>query len=417
MHFHHVDNPPPAAFRETLADRIVNVIPPRYQYRGNMAPPSTASGYFQESYDLRIAELAEERAQGKTIVGTFCLYVPDEIIFAAGADRIVLCGGRADTIAPAEQMLPRNICPLIKSSFGAILDSRAGGTASCPHVRLVDAVVAEATCDGKKKMYELLPEYVPTYVIDLPQKPGSPEAAAYFLAELRKFGKFMEDLTGNRIRPGDLQREIASANETRKLLHRLFARRKRDPPPIRGSEILRIMQRQFFLSPDRFRTGLRQLCEELDHASTPARTGPRILIAGCPMAAGNTKVADILEQKGAAIVVEESCTGTRAFWDLVDESTDPWTALAERYLRIPCACMTPNDDRIARILDLAKEYTVDGVVYYTLQFCHAYNIERLRVQKALKKEKIPMLAIESDYGDADAEQIGIRIDAFLEMVS
>jgi benzoyl-CoA reductase/2-hydroxyglutaryl-CoA dehydratase subunit BcrC/BadD/HgdB len=117
------------------------------------------------------------------------------------------------------------------------------------------------------------------------------------------------------------------------------------------------------------------------------------------------------------IVVEENCTGTRSFWDLVDESKNPWRALAERYLEIPCACMTPNDRRIARIVDLAKRYNVDGVVYYTLQFCHAYNIERFLVQQALKKEEIPMLAIESDYGDSDKEQIGIRVDAFLEMIS
>ena len=117
--------------------------------------PLKSLDYFQESYDIRVRQLKEERAGGKKVIGTFCLYVPDEIIFAAGADRIVLCGGRTDTIALAEQSLPRNICPLIKSSFGAVVDACCGGSLSCQHVRLVDAIVAEATCDGKKKMYEL----------------------------------------------------------------------------------------------------------------------------------------------------------------------------------------------------------------------------------------------------------------------
>jgi benzoyl-CoA reductase/2-hydroxyglutaryl-CoA dehydratase subunit BcrC/BadD/HgdB len=224
-------------------------------------------------------------------------------------------------------------------------------------------------------------------------------------------------LTGNILSTDALRREIRSANETRRLLHRLFEQRRRDPPPIKGSEVLRVMQRQFFLSPDQFRKGVSRLCDEMEHITPDARTGPRIMISGCPMAAGNTKVADIIEQKGGVIVVEESCTGTRSFWDLVDEDDDPWKALAERYLEIPCACMTPNDQRVARIVDLAKKYDVGGVVYYTLQFCHAYNIERFRVQQALKKEKIPLLAIESDYGDSDLEQIGIRVDAFLEMIA
>jgi benzoyl-CoA reductase/2-hydroxyglutaryl-CoA dehydratase subunit BcrC/BadD/HgdB len=381
-----------------------------------MTIPLQSLDYFVEAYDRRIDQLKEERSKGRKIVGIFCLFVPDEVIFATGADRIVLCGGKTDTIAVAEQSLPRNICPLIKSSYGAVIDACCGGALACPHVGLIDIIVAEATCDGKKKMYELLPAYIPTYVLDLPQKPDNPDALAYFLGELKKFGAFMEQLTGNALREEALRREIHSSNDTRRVVHRLFALRRRDPPPISGTQVLRVMQRQFFLSPDRFREGVRQLCDELEKITPEPGTGPRVMIAGCPMAAGNTKMAEIIEAKGGTIVVEESCTGTRSFWDLVDESKDPWTALAERYLAIPCACMTPNDQRIARIVELAKLYDVDGVVYYTLQFCHAYNIERLRVQQALKQEKIPMLAIESDYGNSDAEQIGIRVEAFMEMI-
>jgi len=372
--------------------------------------------YFVEAYDRRIDQLKEERTTGRKIVGIFCLFVPDEIIFATGADRIVLCGGKTDTIAVAEQSLPRNICPLIKSSYGAVIDACCGGALACPHVGLIDIIVAEATCDGKKKMYELLPAYIPTYVLDLPQKPDSPDALAYFLGELKKFGAFMEQLTGNALREEALRREIHSSNDTRRVVHRLFALRRRDPPPISGTQVLRVMQRQFFLAPERFREGVRRICDEMERSTPEPRKGPRVMIAGCPMAAGNTKMAEIIESKGGTIVVEESCTGTRSFWDLVDDNKDPWTALAERYLAIPCACMTPNDQRIVRIVDLAKLYDVDGVVYYTLQFCHSYNIERLRVQQALKLEKIPMLAIESDYGNSDAEQIGIRVEAFMEMI-
>jgi benzoyl-CoA reductase/2-hydroxyglutaryl-CoA dehydratase subunit BcrC/BadD/HgdB len=379
--------------------------------------PLQSLSYFQDSYEQRIAHLIQEKANGTKIIGTFCLFVPDEIIFAAGADRIVLCGGGSQTIPVAEQSLPRNICPLIKSSFGAVVDACCGGSLACPHIPLVDVVVAEATCDGKKKMYEVLSEHVPTYVLDLPQKPEYPEALAYFVSELRKFGTYIEELTGNEIRDDILRREIRSANTTRKLLHRFFEVRKRDPPPIRGTDVLRVMQRQFFLSPSTFREGVSRLCDEMEEATPEPPTGPRIMISGCPLAAGNTKIADIVEQNGGVIVVEESCTGTRSFADFVDEDKDPWTALAERYLKIPCACMTPNDQRVANIVDLAKQYDVDGVVYYTLQFCHGYNIERLRVQKALKKEKIPVLPIESDYGNSDVEQIGIRVNAFMEMIS
>lgn len=78
-----------------------------------MQHPLKSLDYFQKSYDIRVGKLQEEQAKGIKIVGTFCLFVPDEIIFAAGADRIVLCGGNTDTINRAEQSLPGNICPLM----------------------------------------------------------------------------------------------------------------------------------------------------------------------------------------------------------------------------------------------------------------------------------------------------------------
>jgi benzoyl-CoA reductase/2-hydroxyglutaryl-CoA dehydratase subunit BcrC/BadD/HgdB len=373
--------------------------------------------YIKNSYNERICQIAEERKTGKKIVGTFCLFVPDEIIFAAGADRIILCGGKNDTVAIAEQYLPRNVCPLVKSSFGSIVNNGCSEVRSCPHFGLVDMIVAENTCDSKKKMYELLGDYVPTYVIDLPQRPDSQEALKYFLGELEKFKGAMEDLTGNKVTVEQLKKEIKSLNETRQLFHRLYDLRKIDPPPISGVDVLKVMQKQYFLSADELKKSLRMLISEVEQVKVDWAHKPRIMISGCPMAGGNTKVPEMIESRGGVIVVEESCTGTRSFWDQVDESKDPMLALAERYIKIPCSCMTPNDRRIDNILDLSREFKVDGVVYYTLQFCHGYNIERYKIHQALKKAGVPMLSIETDYGDSDIEQIELRVDAFMEMLS
>ncbi len=373
--------------------------------------------YVKDAYNVRIDQLADSREAGLKIVGTFCLFVPDEIIFAAGADRIVLCGGKNDTVPIAEQYLPRNVCPLVKSSFGSIVNNGCSGVKSCPQFGMADLVVAENTCDSKKKMYELLGDYVPTYVIDLPQRPDSPEALNYFLGELEKFKGAMERLTGNQVSQEKLRAEIKSSNETRRLFHRLYDLRKMDSPPISGGDVLKILQKQYFLSPDQVKKALRMLIDEAEEVEANGEHKPRIMISGCPMPGGNTKITDIIEDKGGMIVVEESCTGTRSFWDPVDEGKDPMMALAERYLKIPCSCMTPNDRRIDNILELASEFKVDGVVYYTLQSCHGYNIERYKVQQALKKAGIPMLAIETDYSESDVEQIGIRVDAFMEMLS
>jgi benzoyl-CoA reductase/2-hydroxyglutaryl-CoA dehydratase subunit BcrC/BadD/HgdB len=383
-----------------------------------MAPRLKSLDFFNDVYAQRIEQLTREKREGRKVIGTFCLYVPDEIIFAAGADRVILCGGKSDTIPLAEEHLPRSICPLIKSSFGSIVGSCCGGADVCAHFSLTDAIVAEATCDGKKKMYELLRQYARVYVMDLPQMPESPGARDYYISELVRFKGFLEELTGEKVTEDGLRAEIRSANETRRLLQRLFDYRKSDSPSLTGLETLRIMQKQFFMAPADFRAGISALCAEIEGLPIPSvERRPRIMIAGCPMSSGNTKVPEIIESRGAVIVVEESCTGTRAFENLVDETKPPLQAIAERYLQIPCACMTPNDRRIDDIVAMAREYRADGVVYYSLQGCHTYNIEMYRVRQALRKAGIPMLAIETDYSASDVGQIGLRVDAFLEMIS
>jgi len=66
---------------------------------------------------------------------------------------------------------------------------------------------------------------------------------------------------------------------------------------------------------------------------------------------------------------------------------------------------------------MAKEYNASGVVYNVLQYCHTYNIEAIKVDKALKKAGVPMLKVETDYGSEDVEQIRTRVEAFTEMLS
>jgi benzoyl-CoA reductase/2-hydroxyglutaryl-CoA dehydratase subunit BcrC/BadD/HgdB len=150
------------------------------------------------------------------------------------------------------------------------------------------------------------------------------------------------------------------------------------------------------------------------------KKAPRILISGSPMAIPNWKLHHLIESTGAVVVCEESCTGTRFFSDLVDESKktleEELKAVADRYMNIHCACFTPNDERLDDVVRLAKEYKADGVIHYNLQFCHTYANEAVKIEKRLEKEGIPLLRIETDYSDEDAGQLRTRIEAFLEMI-
>jgi benzoyl-CoA reductase/2-hydroxyglutaryl-CoA dehydratase subunit BcrC/BadD/HgdB len=372
-----------------------------------------------EIHGIRVEELDKLRKEGNKIVGAFCLYAPEELAYAANATMVGLCGGADFSIPDAEAVLPRNLCPLIKSFYGF----KIGLT--CPYFQCCDMLVGETTCDGKKKVYELLNEHVPTYVIEVPHKPDTEQGRSLWLKELQEFKAQLEKLTGNTITAEKLKASIELINGKRKALKRLAELRKATPAPISGLDALVVIQIGFYDDVKRFTAKVNELCDELeqrvkDGVGVTAKNVPRLMVSGCPMAVPNWKLPSIAESAGASIVVEESCVGSRYFMDMVEPKgeslNDLLEALVEKYAKIPCACFTPNDARVDIIDQLAKDFKVDGVVYYTLQFCHSYNVEAVKVGKALKGEGVPMLKIETDYTMEDAEQIRTRLEAFLEMI-
>lgn len=401
-------------------DVLCSVLPEMYGavYLGQENRPE-GMNYFNfvvsEVHGLRIQELDNHRKEGGKVLGTFCVFVPDEVILAAKAIGVGLCGGSQFWIEDGEKVLPRNLCPLIKAFVGA----KVSGT--CPYFQSCDMLVGETTCDGKKKAWEILNEYVPVHVMDLPQMKKNKDYNMW-MGEIKIFIEKVEELTGNKITVESLKEAIGLCNRKRRALKRLYDLRKNTPSPISGLDALLISQIAFYDDPERFTQNVEALCDELEERvkSEEGTAKKRLMITGTPMAIPNWKMHHIIESLDAQVVVEETCTGTRYFENEVsnngDTIEDLIKNLADRYLNINCACFTPNDGRVEDVIRYAKEYNVDGVVYYNLSFCHTYSVEFKRMEKALKEAGIPLIMIETDYSTEDSGQIKTRIEAFLEII-
>jgi benzoyl-CoA reductase/2-hydroxyglutaryl-CoA dehydratase subunit BcrC/BadD/HgdB len=370
-----------------------------------------------EVHGLRIKELQDAKAQGKKIVGTFCIFVPEEIVLAAGGVQVGLCAGAEIGKSEAEKVLPRNTCALIKSFVGFKLGKL------CPYIESCDLIVGETTCDGKKKAYEIFAEYSPVYVMEIPQMKNSSDRELW-KSEVLRFKEHVEQTTGNKITAAAMKDAIHLVNGRRRVLQRLNRLRAAVPAPISGRDVLLINQISFYDDPVRFTTKIGELCDELEdrvksgEGVTPKET-PRLMMSGCPMAVPNWKLPYIVESSGAIVVGEESCIGTRNTRDLVDESCGTVDgmidAIVDRYMKIDCACFTPNTERLDNIVRMARELKVQGVIHYALSFCQPYAMEAYKVEKALGSAGVPMLAIETDYGMEDVEQLKTRVEAFVEM--
>ena len=405
-------------------DMLLEALPPLYEE--NILRQENRPGgmdyfdfVFSEIHGLRVKELVDHKGEGGVVVGTFCTYVPEELILAAGGISVGLCAGAEFAFEEAEKYLPRNLCALIKSSMGFKLAK------VCPYIEACDLLVGETTCDGKKKYYEILGELQPVHVMELPQRKEE-SSRRLWRDEIGRFADRLGELTGKDIEEEDLIKAVKVVNDKRRALLRLAELRKSDPPVISGRDALLINQIAFYDDPLRLTEKINTLCDELEERKERGEYiggahRPRILLSGCPMAIPNWKVASLIEASGSLVAMDEMCTGIRYFRHLVDEGTGDkegmLDAIADRYMEIDCAVFTPNQERLEHIKELVKDYDIDAVVYYALQFCDPYTVEAFRVQQEMEKAGVPFLYLETDYSSEDVGQLTTRIQALIEMVS
>ena len=350
------------------------------------------------------------------MVGTFCTYMPQELPLAFGAAVVSLCATSDETIQEAEADLPKNLCPLIKSSYGF------GKTDKCPFFYFSDIVVGETTCDGKKKMYEYLGEFKDVHVMELPNSQATKEGFQLWKSEIIKLKGILENKFEVEITEEDIKKAIKLKNQERQALKNLYEIGKLNPPAMSGMDILKVLYGSTFKF-DKNDT-IKEVNELADRVRKEYEEGrrldpkPRIVVTGCPIGGVTEKVVKAIEDNGAYVVAFENCMGAKAIDRLVDESNeDVYDALAEKYLNIGCSCMTPNPHRIDLLSRMIDEYEADGVVDVILQACHTYAVETLSIKRFVNGEKeIPYMSIETDYSQSDIGQLNTRMAAFVEML-
>lgn len=371
-----------------------------------------------EVHGLRIVELLKAKTEGKHIIGTFCIYVPEELILALDGVAIGLCAGADVGAEEAEKYIPRNTCALIKGFMGFKL---AG---LCPYVESADLIVGETTCDGKKKAYEMFNEITgKVYVMELPNKKGD-DGRALWKNEVKRLADKLSEVTGKQLTVERLREAAKVVNEKRKALQRLSELRSHDPAPISGLDALLINQISFYDDPVRFTAKLNELCDELGErvksgVGVAAKGAPRVLISGSPMAIPNWKLHFVVESSGGVVVGEESCVGERNFKTLLPDFSSVEEAvekMADRSMTVNCACFTPNDERMTDIETMSGALQARGVIHYALQFCTPYLYEAYKAKDAVEAMGLPFLKIETDYSMEDIGQLKTRVEAFLEIL-
>ena len=348
------------------------------------------------------------------MIGSYCTYFPKEIAMAMGAVTVGLCGTSEEPIQEAQKDLPKNLCPLIQSSYGF------AKTDTCPYFYFSDLVVGETTCDGKKKMFEFLGRIKDVHVMHLPNVQDE-AGKVLWKGEILRLKERLEEKFGISISDESVRLAVRKNNQIRKALKEFCGLMKQDPVPMSGYELFQVLYGSWFkLYTDEILTEVQNLTERIRKETQSRRTtsGPRILITGCPIGGVVDKVVKTAKTCGATVAAFENCNGMKAFDRLVDEEAeDIYEALADYYLQIGCSVMSPDRNRMALLKEMIREYRIDGVIEVVLTACHTYMIESGVVGQMVREEcQVPYLCLETDYSTADKGQLKTRMEAFVEML-
>ena len=354
----------------------------------------------------------DAKSKGKHIVGILCEYTPRELIMAADGVPVCLCGGSAEMIPPAEEHLPVNLCPLIKSTYGYSVKK------ANPFIEMADLIVAETTCDGKKKMYELMAQTRNVHVLELPQKPDDQDAMSHWISQLRGLKNRLEDFFNVEITDTKIRHAIRTMNHERQLRRELAELMQETSPSITGRQLLDFKSSISGISSDfhQYSNAINMFKNKKKKQSNHSPV--RVLLTGVPLIHGAERVLDIIESHGGLVVAMDNCTGLKPILDDVDENeNDPIIALAKKYFNLPCSVMTKNDRRMQVLRDMVTQYRPDCIIELIWQACITYDVESYFVKKLAEEElDLPYLRIETDYSPSDSARIALRVEALMETV-
>jgi len=371
-----------------------------------------------EGARTRPEELKKRKEKGAKIIGYTGRFVPEELIYAAGAEPYFICrGGEPE---PAEELLPymlRVINPHARAQTGYHL------LAVEPVIPMLDLIIAECSDCHYVRLADVMEYFkLPTVRLGVPADWTKSISFDYYHRGLIKLKERLEALTGNKISDGKLKEATESLNKIRNVLRKISELRKQQPPPIGGYGFIQLNHYSFYCGLEEQIAGLNDLYGQLKESKSPFSQGaPRLLLAGRLVSVGDYVLSKLIETLGGVVVAEFLDEGHRQCRWEVEAEGNLLQNIAETYFlkRTPPSIFQPAwEDRLGYMKKLVEDYSIDGVIWYQLSFEEIYDMECSIVSRAMEEMKVPFLKLESSY-EYSREAMGpltTRVESFIESI-
>lgn len=364
---------------------------------------------FKEWYQKR-HEYAKEwkNKTGGKVVGYFCTYVPEEILYAAGVLPVRILGSHEPQDV-TEPHIFGMYCPFCRDCLAQGLKGRYD---------YLDGIMIAQSCLHIRQTFTSWKLHIPidfSYYLPMPNNVQSKRALPYLTGELRVLKEALEKWTGKAITDEDLNRGIEIMNKSRKLTRDLYELRKQPNPALTGLEAMYAVVASQMVDKKDYNETLQGILEKLPQRPVEKDSKVRLMILGSED--DDTEFLQMVESLGAIFVVDDHCTGSRYFWNEVTPNQNPLEAIASRYVeRIPCPSKDwPERTRMEHIKKLAQDWEVQGAIVIQQKFCDPHELDIPATIESLKQIGIPAQFLEFDV-TVPVGQFKTRVEAFLEML-
>jgi benzoyl-CoA reductase subunit C len=343
------------------------------------------------------------------VIGMMCTYVPEEILYAAGMLPVRILGGHEPQDV-TEAHIFGMFCPFSRDALAQGLKGKYS---------YVDSIVLSHSCLHFRQTFTSWKMHLPlkwSYYLPMPNQVQSPYAKQEFQSEVKKFKEFIEKEIGKTITAEALKQGTSLMDKNRSLLRKIYELRKKENPPITGADAVYMAVTSQFISKEDHNTALEALLEKANEFTPSRETGVRLMTIGSEN--DDVQFFEMVESLPATIVCDEQCAGSRYFWNPTIDAGDPIQTIANRYVdRPPCPTKDyPERKRFPHILNLAKEYGVQGVILMQEKFCDPHEADNPALKRFLEENGIPTLTLEFDSTNP-LGPLKIRVEAFLETLS
>jgi benzoyl-CoA reductase subunit C len=364
---------------------------------------------FNQALPLTNPYINNWKNEGKKVLGYFCSYIPEELIYAADILPIRMRARTCSDTPMADAYMTPTTCSYTRCCLEL---------ANRKQYSFLDGIVSCNCCDQVRRLYDNIRYKAPFpyhYILGVPGY-ISATTIDWFKHELAKFKQNLENNFEAKISNDKLAKSIHIYNESRTLLKELYMLRKHDKPPITGTETMNIISAGVSMPRQQFNELLIQQLRETEGKEETPNNKSRIMLIGSML--DEPEYIQIIEELGGLVVIDSLCLGTRYFWDLVDEKKNPIDSLAERYLsKISCPRMTDGQNQRSQfMMDLIKEFKVDGVIFQRMKFCALWWAEIFMLRNKLKEEGIPFLDLEREYILSGEGAMKTRVQTFMEIL-